>query len=422
MKKFIAMLGWMGLVKMENLRDYWSKSPLYDIALPRQQMSRNRFEILLAMWHFADNTEANGNRLHKIENILNMSIKMFKEAFTPGEEVCIDESVIPFRGRLVFRTYNPRKRHKYGIKIYKLCSGKGYTWNFKVYVGQDLNDLSASESVIYKLMGGFDDNGERLPDGLLGEGRILTVDNWYTGVPLALGLMEHKTHLVGTLRTNRKYLPPAVSQTVKKGEVVTRETEEGLTFLKWKDRREVTMLSTNSTNSMVSVTTKRGRVVEKPADVEQYNSGKFSIDMSDQMASYGKALRRCTKWYRKVIIELIWGTMIVNSHLLYNTNTGQNVPIKKFREEIILSLIETAQSVPAPVQRRPSRAVHRLIDRVDGDPPTRKRGRCKPCYQQYGRSGTELDGKKKFAKQVYTICDMCEGNPYMCKSCFEARH
>lgn len=114
----------MGLVKMENLRDYWSKSPLYDIALPRQQMSRNRFEILLAMWHFADNTEANGNRLHKIENILNMSIKKFKEAFTPGEEVCIDESVIPFRGRLVFRTYNPRKRHKIRYKDLQAVFGK----------------------------------------------------------------------------------------------------------------------------------------------------------------------------------------------------------------------------------------------------------------------------------------------------------
>lgn len=42
-------------------------------------------------------------------------------------------------------------------------------------------------------------------------GRIIYVDNWYTRVHLA-DLLEQKTHLVGTLRSNRKQNPKEVIQ------------------------------------------------------------------------------------------------------------------------------------------------------------------------------------------------------------------
>lgn len=58
----------------------------------------------------------------------------------------------------------------------------------------------------------------------------------------------------------------------------------------------------------------KGRpAVLKPMAIVDYNGGKSSIDISDQMASYGSALRRCTKWYRKLMIELVWGTTLVNA-------------------------------------------------------------------------------------------------------------
>ena len=44
--------------------------------------------------------------------------------------------MIPWRGRLSFCQYIPGKVHKYGVKLYKLCTVKGYTWNLKVYCGK----------------------------------------------------------------------------------------------------------------------------------------------------------------------------------------------------------------------------------------------------------------------------------------------
>ncbi|KAJ8879450.1 hypothetical protein PR048_020058 [Dryococelus australis] len=56
---------------------------------------------------------------------------------SPEENMAIDESLIPFRGRLKFRQYIPNKRHRYGIKVYKLWLLQRYTWHAKIYTGKE---------------------------------------------------------------------------------------------------------------------------------------------------------------------------------------------------------------------------------------------------------------------------------------------
>ena len=51
----------------------------------------------------------------------------------------------------------------------------------------------------------------------------------------------------------------------------------------------------------------------KPQSVLDYNKAKMGVDKSDKMTSYNTALRRSTKWYRKLAIELLTGTAVVNS-------------------------------------------------------------------------------------------------------------
>lgn len=96
---------------------------------------------------------------------------------------------------------------------------------------------------------------------------------------------------------NRKYLPREVTNTkLKKGEIAAKQTEDGIVALKWRDKRDVLMLSTKQSGLKTVVkTNRRNECVIKPACIEDYNNGKSSIDVSDQMATYGSALRRCTK-------------------------------------------------------------------------------------------------------------------------------
>jgi len=39
----------------------------------------------------------------------------------------VDQVIVKFQGRVIFRQYIPKKRKSFGIKIYKLCDESGYT-------------------------------------------------------------------------------------------------------------------------------------------------------------------------------------------------------------------------------------------------------------------------------------------------------
>lgn len=106
---------------------------------------------------------------------------------------------------------------------------------------------------------------------VLGKGHTICADSYYTSLDLAETLISMHTHLVGTLRKNRRGNPKeVVSQKLKRGEVVARENEKGVTVLKWKDKRDVLMLSTKHSAEMISVT-KRSCSYEKPKMVVDYN-------------------------------------------------------------------------------------------------------------------------------------------------------
>ncbi|KAK9712384.1 Transposase IS4 [Popillia japonica] len=171
-------------------------------------MSYNRFSLILRCWHFVDNSlpREGNDRLYKISSLVGAIVDNIQNVYIPGETVAIDESMILFRGRLKFRQYNPGKANKYGVKVYKLCTSKGFVWNLRIYCGNDpiTEGLDKPGSVVVTL-----------GDKLLNEGRLFITDNWYTSVPLALYLNQHNTNLCGTnlcgtLRKNKRFLPKEV--------------------------------------------------------------------------------------------------------------------------------------------------------------------------------------------------------------------
>lgn len=109
--------------------------------------------------------------------------------------MCIAETLVPFRGRLKFRQYIAYKRHKLGIKLFKLCLKGSYIYDFKVYCGKSENkDTAVSTQVVMELM-----------ENLLDKGRLLCTDNYYMSVTLANSLLQCNMHQIGTLRSERKW-------------------------------------------------------------------------------------------------------------------------------------------------------------------------------------------------------------------------
>ena len=96
----------------------------------------------------------------------------FEGTFTPYQNIATDESLLKFHGRLRFKQYNPSKNAWFGIKVNKVFQSSSpaadYTWNLKIYCGQDRTDdgLPASIKVV------LDVNNQ-----LLGKGYNIYLDN-----------------------------------------------------------------------------------------------------------------------------------------------------------------------------------------------------------------------------------------------------
>lgn len=365
----------MGLCKYSKLNWYWSTNRLLQNQVCKV-MSRNRFELLMRMLHFADDNDRQPNdRLYKISAILSIITSSFQNAYVSGEHACIDESNIPWRGRLIFRQYLPMKLHPYGIKVFKLCVAGGYTHGYKVYTGRDLERTgSVVDSVEFHLMA-----------PLLDSGRCLFTDNWYTSVNLAVKLLMRNTHLVGTLRSNRKNnAPDVVGAKLKRGEVKAQQSDNGVTLCKWRDKRDVLVLSTCHKDSMVEVTRRHGEPVMKPEIIVSYNKSKAFIDLSDQMNSYSPSLRRTLKWYRRLILDVMLGTCMVNAFVMYTSNANNprnKLSVTDFRHKIAEELLYPTQEAPPVAQ--PVVGEHRL-EQVEGAYQKVKR-RCSGCYERLKR-------------------------------------
>ncbi|CAJ0965480.1 unnamed protein product [Ranitomeya imitator] len=106
----------MGIVKKPELRQYWSTDILYQTPIYGMVMIRKRFEAIHKFLHFRDNTDIlprddpNFDRLFKIRPVIEHFSNKFAEVYIPQREICVDESLIHFKGRLQFRQYLPSKR------------------------------------------------------------------------------------------------------------------------------------------------------------------------------------------------------------------------------------------------------------------------------------------------------------------------
>lgn len=397
MLTFLGICMWMGLTTFPSIASYWSKKLTYQFSIP-QYMCRNRFELLLRTFHCSNNVECpKGDRLFKVRDLIDSLVDKYKCAMIPEEHMCIDESIIPFVGRLSFRQYIKNKHHRYGIKIFKLCIQDAYTIGFRVYTGREAEPgVEVSTKIVMEMS-----------EEYLDFGRTLYTDNWYTSINLAHKLLSRSTNLVGTLRANRKHNPQdVVKHKLKKGEIVAQKSNTGILILKWKDKRDVLMLSTKHEDNIRQIQTKIGTEVGKPEVVLDYNRGKGLVDVSDLRSSYHTPLRRSMKWYRKVAFEVLLNTSVINALILYNKVNNCNMSVTEFRESIILSMIEK------PATEIENIEMHSIVEKTT-------RNRCAICYQKLVLKEGRAYAQSK-TKKVRTMCSACD--KFYCVECFFADH
>ncbi|KAG8233326.1 hypothetical protein J437_LFUL017304 [Ladona fulva] len=138
---------------------------------------------------------------------------------------------------------------------------------------------------------------------------------------------------------------------LKKGEVADFQKGK-IMVLRWKDKKEVTLLSTVHNNEM-QVVEKRGLVVRKPSVVLDYNQTMGSVDKVDQhLADYRIPRKREKKYYKKLFFHFMELCMW-NSFVLYKKTGGKSAHLD-YRLDVIEEMIEVYHpSVTSPKVGRP---------------------------------------------------------------------
>jgi hypothetical protein len=187
------------------------------------------------------------------------------------------------------------------------------------------------------------------------------------------------------MRTNRKEFPDFVKRArLKKGEAVAAFRKKQM-IMKWKDKRDVVLVSTYHDDSMEDVTTRQD-VMQKPSVVSDYNKNMGGVDRNDsQLQSYKLAREHLKKYYQKIFRYLL-DVVCLNAFIIYKKKCGSIS-----RLDFLLTLAESWTSMGGMVEPatrgRPSKSpeTSQLLGRCFPDmaPGTSKKKptrRCVVCW------------------------------------------
>ncbi|XP_066596608.1 piggyBac transposable element-derived protein 4-like [Prorops nasuta] len=419
---FIGVIINMGMIPLANMQEYWSVKENSHIPFFSTIFTRKRIMQIFWMLHLKTPDPAKNDirtRIQRASNFLEPINSRFSDYFIPGENICVDESVVKFKGKISFITYNPNKPTKWGIRVYVLADSEtGYVYSILPYYGSITSenlprrDLLVSTRITLHL---YQQLLDRVPTA---EGYHMHTDRYYTSIPLAEELRKLKCHLTGTIQTNRKGVPTSL----KKPKLIKKKTvayKRGNTMLlAWRDNRIVTLLSNWHNAGMI--TTNRfirggaNEIIEKPSVAVGYTKSMGGVDRADQYASCYCFLRMSLKWWRKLFF---WGMeiSIINSYILYKTvqhnKNEKALTHLKYRKILVDQLVGDFRQE----RTRVSTSISEI--RLNGKLHIMRKGSKRDCVVCSTRK--QRDGRR----QTSEYCDTCPNKPRMhMGDCFKRYH
>ncbi|XP_060804330.1 piggyBac transposable element-derived protein 4-like [Amyelois transitella] len=314
----------------------------------RSTMSCDRFEFLINCLRFDDKSTRLVRKLADVfapfRDLWNLFITKCRENYKPGSYLTIDEQLLGFRGRCPFRIYIPNKPNKYGIKIVMTVDNSTkYMIDAEPYLGSftKTDGVPLGEYFVKKLT-----------RTVHGTNRNITMDNWFTSVPLAKSLVKepYKLTLVGTLRANKREIPVELQneRTRKTGTAMFCYDKE-LTLLSYKPKPQkvIFLLSSCDEEGAINDNTK------KPTIVEFYNQTKGGVDTFDQMCSLASCSRKTRRWPLCMFYGML-NIAFINSYVIYVTNNveankkplSRRDYLKALHHKLIESHIQKRLTIP----------------------------------------------------------------------------
>ncbi|CAK1580646.1 unnamed protein product [Parnassius mnemosyne] len=343
LKKFLGILLYMSVQHFPSTRKYWSRR--FGFEPIKQTMNVNTFEKIKKYIHFNDNdkyipvNQPGHDRLYKVRPIID-SLNQTFSSVKKHQRLSIDEQMCATKVGHYLKQYLPNKPHKWGFKLYVLCSVFGFAYKFEIYSGQDIStrpegepDLGSTNNIVLRLT-------RDVPRMV---NHIIFFDNFYTSVPLVIYLAKQGIHCLGTIQQNR--IPN--NKLPDKKEMMKKNTPRGtyeertasyegvdLACIAWKDNKIVTMLSSYVGTEPVSTVKRfdkktRERVdILCPKSITEYNSHMGGVDLLDSFMGRYHIRVKSRKWYIRIFFHL-FDLAVINSWIIYKNNAIKEKVAKK---------------------------------------------------------------------------------------------
>lgn len=448
-KTLIGIHMLMGCLKYSRVRMYWQKR--FFVHLIADNMSRNRFFNLRTNFHVIDNNDippCNKDKFIKVRPLCDSFLRKCK-SLPVEKNICVDEQMVPFKGKLCIKQYVKNKPIKWGIKIFLLCGESGLAYNLFLFQGfseldpENIKTYGSGGSVVL-----------RLTENIKPNRHFLFFDNYFSSYGLFEKLLHDKIYAVGTIRANWFAKPPFLSDKLMRElgrgtsfEITTDQPNNyNIGLLKWYDNKPVHLGSNFVTSGELDVVRRWSKKEKKYVDIERpeivriYNQSMGGVDKMDQMVSYYRICIRSNKWTLRMAMHF-FDLAICNSWIQYKKHAEiLKIPKKKimdsmdFRMDIAESLIRVNKpSTPNRKRGRPSAQAEPVPEEtytkrnvVDSAPPNID-------VRLDGTYHRALVDERKYAtkckhptckRRTHTFCSKC--NLHLCldrtSNCFDKYH
>ena len=461
LRAYIAIHIWMGVHGQLGVETFWNTDPMKGAIHDqvRNHMSLRRWQQIDRFFHISKPSSTQSESPYeKLQPLSNHLRQLFKQYWSPGAHLAIDETIARFMGHSADTVNIPSKPTPEGYKIWVLAD-KGYVidWLYhakgdkKGPIGLDIHwtkklGFSKTEAVVLQLASTALQSGFR---------HAIWLDNLFTSASLLLRLKQMGYGGAGTCRTQKTEREKEEQSHGSKAQRQqhTKEKNRGLnSFLSeikliygpaiewgelhgrlsndkevmqfaWKDqnvvlfmttlhtgheqvyagRRRPAKTSTNAKTSRAAFKDDAVKAMAIPEFIDMYNHYMNGVDQADQLRSYYSTQRiQLRTW--KPLWHFLLDTAVVNTYKIANqtcrqsfTKSWDSSSHKKFRIRLATQLFEHSERLSQQQKKSPLRAIYSIEDHQAQKTQLARLGKQQLCHAcvQAGRRVMATNRRKK---------------------------
>jgi len=344
-RKYIITILSMGLVDLPSYKLFWKKHPLFENFFVKSLISKKEFEFIVRFLHF-ESINIVHDKISKIRYLVNYFNSLWTKYSPFAKTYTIDETMVPYRGKLGIKQYIPNKPIKYGIKIYAIAdSDTAYVRKWHIYSGK--YDRKDTDNIVLELL-----------EGVASYSHIF-MDSHFTNFPLLEHLHKMDYYFTCSISKNKKGLPNKEENINLESNKIKAYRSGDFLLVKFKNKKLFFAVTNYYAHRTFQITEKcrseekqqeesekikyrnenqiedkNRKQIRKPECIINYNLLARGVDKNNQLASFYFSNTRSVKWYKKIFLYAV-EVCLINSYILFKKYNNSKISVFDFKLRII---------------------------------------------------------------------------------------